>query len=36
MIMGPVDWLKKYEDVELKAWQYFFDGGDLLKNHNKL
>jgi hypothetical protein len=25
MIMGPGDWLKKYEDVELKSWEDFFD-----------
>jgi hypothetical protein len=31
MIMGPTDWLKKYEDVELKAWQDFFDGGDSIE-----
>ena len=27
MIMGPDDWLKKYEDVELKAWEDFVDRG---------
>jgi hypothetical protein len=28
MIMGPGDWLKKYEDDELKSWEDFFDCGD--------
>ena len=36
MIMGPTDWIKKYEDVELKAWHDFFMGVILLKNRNKL
>jgi hypothetical protein len=31
MIMGPVDLLKKYENVELKAWHDFFDGGDSIE-----
>ena len=31
MIMGPGDWLKKYEDVELKAWEDFFDWGDSIE-----
>jgi len=31
MIMGLDDWLKKYEDVELKVWQYFFYGGDSIE-----
>jgi hypothetical protein len=31
MIMGPYDWLKKYEYVELKAWKDFFDGGDSIE-----
>jgi hypothetical protein len=25
LIMGPGDLLKKYEDTELKAWEYLFD-----------
>lgn len=29
--MGPIDWLKKYEDVELKSWHDFFDGGDSIE-----
>jgi hypothetical protein len=28
MIMVPGDWLKKYEDVELKSWEDCFDQGD--------
>ena len=31
MIMGPGDWIKKYEDVELKDWEYFFDRGDSIE-----
>jgi hypothetical protein len=31
MIMGPCDWIKKYEDVELKAWEDFFDRGDSIE-----
>lgn len=31
MIMGLVDLLKKYEDVELEAWPYFFDGCDSIE-----
>jgi hypothetical protein len=31
MIMGPVDWIKKYEDVELKGWEDFFDQGDSIE-----
>jgi hypothetical protein len=36
MIMGPGDWIKKYEDVELKGWEDFFIGVIQLKNQNKL
>ena len=36
MIMGPGDWLKKYEDVELKAWQDVFDGGDSIEEPGKV
>ena len=25
--MGPGDWIKKYVDSKLKAWEYFFDWG---------
>jgi hypothetical protein len=31
MIIGPGDWIKKYEDVELKGWEDFFDRGDLIE-----
>ena len=31
MIMGPVDWIKKYEYAELKAWRDCFDGGDSIE-----
>lgn len=31
MIMGPDDWLKKYEDAESKAWEEFFDQGDWIE-----
>ena len=31
MIMDPSDWIKKYEDAELKAWEDFFDWGDSIK-----
>jgi hypothetical protein len=31
MIMGPGDFLKKYEDAELKAWKDFFDRGDSIE-----
>ena len=29
--MGLGDWLKKYEDVESKAWEDFFDQGALIE-----
>lgn len=29
--MGPGDWLKKYEDVESKAWEDFLDQGALIE-----
>ena len=28
MIVGPGDWLKRYEDVELKSWKDVFNWGD--------
>ena len=31
MIMGLGNWIKKYEDVELKGWEDFFDQGDLIE-----
>jgi hypothetical protein len=31
MIMGPGDWIKKYEYVELKSWEDFFDQGDSIE-----
>ena len=31
MIMGLGDWIKKYEDVELKGWEDFFDRGDSIE-----
>jgi hypothetical protein len=31
MIMGPTDWIKKYEDVELKGLEDFFDRGDSIE-----
>ena len=31
MIMGPGDWIKKYEDAELKSWEDFFDRGDSIE-----
>jgi len=31
MIMGPIDWIKKYEVAELKAWKDFFDLGDSIE-----
>jgi hypothetical protein len=31
MIMGQGDWIKKYEDVELKGWEDFFDRGDSIQ-----
>ena len=27
LILGAVDWLKKYEDAKSKAWEDFFDQG---------
>ena len=27
LILGPGDWLKKYEDAKSKAWEDFFDQG---------
>ena len=36
MIMGLGDWLKKYGDVELKAWDDFLIGVIQLKDHNKM
>ena len=27
LILGPSDWLKKYEDAKSKAWEDFFDQG---------
>jgi len=29
--MSPASWFKKYEDVELKASQEYFDGGDFIE-----
>jgi hypothetical protein len=31
MIMGPGDWIKKYEDVELKGWEDFFNRDDSIE-----
>jgi hypothetical protein len=31
MIMGLSDWIKKYEDVELKVWEDFFDQSDSIE-----
>ena len=31
MIMGPGDWLKKYDYVELKSWEDSFNRGNLIK-----
>jgi hypothetical protein len=31
MIMGLGDWIKKYEDAKLKAWEDFFDQGDSIE-----
>ena len=31
MIMGPSDWIKKYEDAEMKALEDFFDRVDSIE-----
>jgi hypothetical protein len=36
MIMGPSDWIKKYEDDELKGWEDFFDGGDSIEESEQV
>jgi hypothetical protein len=36
MIMGPGNYIKKYEDGELKVWEDIFIRVIQLKNHKKL
>jgi hypothetical protein len=36
MIMGPTDWLKKYEDDELKYWKDVFDGVDSIEEQEQV